>query len=141
MALSADTARRYRGDWAVQSFVMGTDVIYKGAGVCENTAGVVVAAADTASYRFVGFAAEQVDNSAGTSGVNIKVNIAKGDSRVRIGGTFVQTDVGEVCYVTDDDSVGTPGTDPGNTIVVGRLIELDSATESWVSVQPFGVNA
>lgn len=144
MALSADTTVRVRGEFEVQDIpVVASDIIYKGAIVCVDTSGYAAPAADTSGYRFVGIAMEKADNSSGSAGdISVKVAI------IGSGGRFLatlsgaaQTDVGEICYVTDDASLGTPGTDPGNTVVVGRLIEYVSATSGWVSGQAFGVNA
>ena len=144
MALSADTTSRIRGEFEVQQFpVVASDIIYKGALVNIDTSGYAKPAGDVGSERFVGIAMEQADNSSGSAGdINVDVAI------IGSGGRFLmtavgaaQTDVGEVCYITDDASIGTPGTDPGNTVVAGRCIEFVSATSVWVAGQAFGVNA
>lgn len=140
--LTAAIPRKYSANgWDVQHFEMGTDIIYKGGGVNINTSGFAVAATDTASERFAGIAAETVDNSGGSSGVNVRVNVSNGAGKVKMPGSFAQTDVGEIAYVTNDNDIGTPGSDPGNTVVVGRFVEFDTSTLGWVQVQAFSVNA
>lgn len=144
MALSNDTHVKTKGDWEVQDFqVVASEIIYKGAMVAVDGNGFLTAAADTAGLRFAGIAMEQGDNSSGASGdITVNVAIPKGGARFHVTAVgAAQTDVGEICYVTDDESVGTPGTDPGNAVVVGRCIEIVSATEVVVDAQAFGVNA
>lgn len=144
MALSADTTVLTRGNWVTVAFpVAASTTIYKGALVCENTAGYAVPAADTASYRFLGIAEEKKDNASGSAGdLTVKVSMPAGGAQAKL--TCVgaaQTDVGEVAYVTDDASAGTPGTDPGNTVVLGRAVEFVSSTSMWIALQEFSVNA
>lgn len=144
MVLSADVDFQIRGDFDVQNFlVVASDIIYKGAMVAVDTAGFLIPAADTASVRFAGIAMIQGDNSSGSNGdISINVAIMTGGSRFLMTAvSAAQTDVGEICHVTDDESIGTPGTDPGNTVIVGRCIEFISATSVWVIGQAFGVNA
>jgi len=143
MPATQDIATQTRGEWEIQSFpVVASDIIYKGSLVSVDGAGHLIPGRDTASSRWVGIADEQVDNSSGAAAdLNCRVSIPKGGSRfLAIGTGAAQTDVGEVVYATDDDlDCGTPGTDPGNTIIVGFCIEFVSSTSFWVEARPFGV--
>jgi len=80
--------------------VIAADIIYEGAAV-----GLVDASGHaqplTSSDRFVGFAEEKVDNSAGAAAAkNVRV-VKKGCIKLAITGAVI-TDVGQPVYATDD---------------------------------------
>lgn len=130
LALSADASIARKED-GLQSFpVAQSTTIYKGAQVCLNTSGFLVAAADTAGLRFVGIAYEQGDNSSGLDGA---INV-----RVHTTGVFklpctsiTQAMVGRLMYVVDDATVDDTST---NRIVAGTLVEYESTTSGWVDI-------
>ena len=128
LVLSAD-AQILRKESGLQSFpVEAATQIYKGAQVCLNAAGYLVAAADTAGLRFVGIAYEDVLGT--TQGVLF--------CRVHTEGVFklpatsiTQAMVGRLMYVVDDATVDESST---NKICAGKLVEFVSTTEGWVDI-------
>lgn len=116
----------------LKSYPVGVDIIYKGALVCVDDAGFLVAAADTVNFRVVGVAEEQVDNSGGAAGdLNCKVRSGRA---FRFAATSItQAMLGDAMFVVDDqtfdDAVGTT-----NDVPCGRLIEFISATEGWIFI-------
>lgn len=135
MALSAD-AQIPRKESGLQSFpVEATTQIYKGALVCTNGDGYLVAGADAAAYRFVGIAYESVLGT--TQGAL--------NCRVHTGGVFklactsiTQAMVGKILYVVDDATVDDSAT---YYIPVGRLVEYVSATSGWVDIGQRAISA
>jgi hypothetical protein len=110
--------------------------IYKGALVCVSAAsGLVVPGADAAGVVFVGVAHEEGNNVAGfvPIGGGLPGTGAAGAVSVRVekDGLYhynkagaVQTDVGKVAYILDDNTVSTAATT--NNVhcgVVGALID------------------
>jgi hypothetical protein len=86
--------------------VIASDIIYEGAAV-----GIVKASGHarplTAVDRFVGFAEEQVDNSAGAAAaLNVRV-IKKGAVKLSVTGAVI-TDVGQPVYAQDDNAFYIP---------------------------------
>lgn len=132
--LSADQ-EVVRKEAGLQSFpVSAGETIYKGAMVCVDADGYLVAAADTAGYKFAGVAYEKKENT------TAKGYGSDGDlwCRVYTGGIFEltctsieQTMVGELMYVTDDDVVDDQST---NWICAGRLVQYVSTTQGWVDI-------
>lgn len=133
-ALTADqdVGRKTGG---LQSFPVSADeTIYKGAMVCVDADGYLVAAADTAGYKFAGVAYEKKANTS-AAGYG-----SDGDlwCRVYTEGIFeltctdiTQAMVGEIMFVKDDDVVDETST---NYVAVGLLVEYVSATSGWVDI-------
>ena len=127
-ALSADAAIP-RKESGLQSFpVEASAQIYKGALVCTNTSGYLVAGADTNGYRFVGIAYENVLGT--DQGVK--------SCRVHTSGVFkitatsiTQAMVGKFMYLKDDATIDDTST---NFLCVGRLVEYVSTTSGWVDL-------
>ena len=129
-ALSADS-QIPRKEGGLQSFpVAGSSTqIYKGAQVCVNTGGFLVAGADTNAYRFVGIAYENVLN-AGSDGDKA--------CRVHTTGVFLlaaisieQAMVGRTMYLVDDATFDDTSS---NRIAVGTLVRFESATSGWIDI-------
>ena len=81
--------------------VIAADIIYEGAAVGDNGAGYArpLAGGD----RFLGFAREQADNSAGAAGdINVEV-LRKGAVVLSVTGAVI-TDVGQPVYASDDNA-------------------------------------
>ena len=132
-ALSAD-ASIPRKEGGLQSFpVEATTQIYKGAVVCLNTSGYLVAGADTNGYRFAGIAYENVLGT--TQGAL--------NCRVYTHGVFkltctsiTQAMVGRLVYVTDDATVDESSS---YYVCVGRITEYVSTTQAWVDIGQRGL--
>ncbi len=106
--------------------VAASATIYKGAMVCVDTAGYARAAANTAGYRYVGIA---LDKAVGTTTAGVtRVKVSR-DRFLVAKGTAVIGDVGDLVYVSDDQTVATS---TSNRVLVGRAENLESSSELWV---------
>jgi len=111
--------------------------IYKGSLVSVNSSGYALASADTASTVVVGVAVEQVVNSGAAGAKTIQVE-TNGIFTFVAGTGIGQDDVGQLCYVSDDQTVTNAAT-ATNDIPVGRVVSYDSAASTvMVCVRPGG---
>lgn len=131
-ALTKDRATPYRDGIELEFPVAANGRIYAGSLVCANSSGYAVPAADTAGYRFLGVALEQVDNTNGANGAKMV--------RVRRTGVFefdalsiTQAMVGTSMYVVDDHTIDD-ASGPVNDIRVGLLVKYVSDTKGWVDI-------
>jgi predicted RecA/RadA family phage recombinase len=111
--------------------VIASDIIYEGAAVGESvstgTARPLVAA-DT----FLGFAAENVDNSTGAAAAkNVKL-ITTGAVWLTVTNGDNINDVGDTVYASDDDTFTLAST--GNT-AIGKVIRYDATRTNKVLVR------
>lgn len=131
-ALTADRVTEKKVPGMV-SYPVAAVKIYAGSLVAINAAGFLAPAADTASFKVVGIALENVDNSAGAAGAlrcRVEAPIV-----ARLNATSItQAMVGTKMFVVDDqtfdDATGT------NSIVAGVLVEFISATEGRIYIDP-----
>ena len=121
-----DTPRR-SGD--IVSVGQGTNVIFAGGLVAINASGVGQAAADTAALTVIGRAETTSDNSAGAT---VNIDVRRGVFRYANQGNVDDSDVGDLVYVLDDQTVARAA-DVTNNIPVGRVVEVDS-DGVWVDV-------
>jgi hypothetical protein len=131
-ALSAD-AQVARKEAGLQSFpVAGSSTqIYKGAFVCLNTSGYLVAGADTDAYRFVGVAYENVLNAGSDGDKNCRVHT--GGVFLKDATSITQAMVGRMMYLVDDATFDDTST---YKIPVGVLVNVPSGstTSGWIDV-------
>jgi len=131
MALTRDLqVKRQEGQLAAYP-VYELVIIYKGSLVCVNTNGYAVPAADSASFYFVGVAAEYVDNSAGASG-DKWVTVYRTGLFELPATSIAQAHVGDIMYVVDDGTFDE--TTPANSIICGRLQRYISATRGVLDI-------
>lgn len=132
LAASIETARKEGG---VKSYLMGTDIIYKGGLVLVNEAGVAVAAPVAASavgLKFAGVAYEKVDDSAAAGTKWCKV-FTRGLFKF-VASSITQVMVGQMMYLVDDQTIDdVPGT---YGIPVGVLVEFVGTTSGWIDIEP-----
>lgn len=134
-ALTADRMTPKRGiSRYFEVPVAATTKIYAGSLVAVNSSGYAVPAADTASFKVVGVASKQADNSTGAAGA-INVEVQSGLFEFAAS-SITQAMVGTVMYVVDDqtfdDALGTNG------IKAGLLVRYISATSGELLVLPSG---
>ncbi len=129
-ALSADANIPYK-EAGLQSFpVAGSSTqIYKGAIVCTNASGYLVAGADTDGLKFEGIAYENVLNSGSDGDYNCKV--FTGGVHLLPATSITQAMVGQYMYIVDDGTMDESST---NKLCVGRLVEFVSTTSGWVDI-------
>ena len=130
-ALTADKKVVYYDGKYDSHPVAASTTIYKGALVCINASGYAVPAADTASFKFVGWAVAQADNSSG-SAADIDV-VVQTEGVIELAGSgFALTSVGSKVYVSDDQTVALSGVT--NDVEVGKVVEYISATLAKVKI-------
>jgi len=128
--LSAD-AQIPRKEAGLQSYpVAASATIYKGAMVGSDGDGYLVPMSTTITFKFVGIAYEQIDNSSGSDGDK--------NCRVHTSGVFkltatsiAQTMVGQPMFAIDDATMDDSGT---SYQLIGVLVEYSSATSGWVDI-------
>ena len=132
LAADIETARKAGG---LKSYLMGTDIIYKGGLVLINASGVVVAAPVAASavgLKLAGVAYEKVDNSAGAGAKKCRV-YTRGIFQFAAS-SITQAMVGQMMYLVDDQTIDdVPG---AYGIPVGVLVEYVSTTSGWIDIEP-----
>jgi len=98
--------------------------IYKGALVCVNSSGYAVPGADTADYIFIGVAYEECNNSTGSDG-DRRVRVLKTGSFLYAKDSSAQGDVGDIMYISDDQTVASSTT---NFIPAGYVVEVPDSS-------------
>ena len=137
MALSADRNTVRVGEHALAEnhglLVAAGAKIYQGAIVMID-AGYAKPGATAASKVAAGVAEFQADNTAGSNGA-IRVRVRSGIFKFLNSGTdaLAQADVGNVCYIEDDQTVSKTAT--GKT-AAGRLLGLDTDGQCIVQMGP-----
>lgn len=135
-ALAADAALIVHNEARLIRYAVADNVvIYKGSLVCLNTSGYAVAAADTASFVFIGIAEDHVDNTltghtAGGKTIRCRSDCVV-DALTTSGAS--QATVGTKLYVSDSATVAGTTT---NSIEVGRAVRYNSATSVDVYIPP-----
>ena len=139
MALSAN-AEIPRMTGELKSYLVSDNVhIYKGAIVCvEPTYGYASPAADTASYRVVGIAAEECDNTlTGHTAGGKSVRVWHKGEFLLTATSITQVMTGQMMYVVDDATIDDITVT--NFVPVGILVEYVSATSGWIRLDtPYG---
>jgi hypothetical protein len=131
-ALSEDRATSYREGIEIDIPVKATTKIYAGSMVCVGGAdGYAIPAADASGNIFMGVAMEQADNSSGANGA-ISVRVRRTGAFEFAASSITQAMVGDLMYVVDDQTFDE--TDPGNSVVCGRLVKYVSATKGWIDI-------
>lgn len=126
MTALSDNYEAKRQDGEIISVpVIGSDIIYKGALVCDAGTGYASPCIESENGTFLGVAAEKADNSTGSDG-DIRVRVYKTGVYQYAKASAVQTDLGVVAYVRDDQTVALSTT---NSITAGYIVDIvDSST-------------
>lgn len=132
--LAADTNLEMKDPGGLLSFpVIASDIIYKGAICTFDATGYAEPGTDSTGLSFAGIAIEQADNSSGSSG-DIEVRCYTEGVFLLTHSGLDQTDLGNLVYVADDQTVDDGGGD--NFTAVGIMVEYVSATQCWVKLTP-----
>lgn len=136
-ALSADKSSiEFTAGKTVSIPVEESTTIYLGAMVMTNAAGYAIPGADTASCVFQGINLyEQVDNSSGSDGDENVTVTRTGIFRMAFNTSISQSNVGDECYLVDDQTVDLVG-DTTNDIMVGVIVKYIDTDEAWVDIEP-----
>lgn len=117
--------------------VIAADIIYEGAAVGDNGAGY--ARPLSGGDRFLGFARERADNSAGAAGAINVETLRKGVVSLSVSGAVI-TDVGHPVYASDDNTfsfIKTSGSYIGrvkrfvSSGVVAVAFDCDALEDPW----------
>lgn len=125
--------RRQEGN--ILSYPQAVVNLIEGALICLNTAGYATNAADTAGFKFVGVLDESQNNSAGAAGdVRSKVWTY---GVIDVAANFAATaaDCGKQVYAVDNQTVDLAA-NTTNDVLVGRIVEVLSATKLRVAITP-----
>jgi hypothetical protein len=136
MALSADRNTEMRGTGEYSWPVKAATKIYARSLVMRALAAGNYAqpGADTATMMFAGVAIEQADNSSGLAAA-IRVPVyRKGQFKFAFSGTATYADIGKMCYLIDDQTVGLVGTASTGTVWCGRIVDVESASVVWIEI-------
>lgn len=113
--------------------VAASTTLYEGAAVSLNASGYLTNSADTASTKFVGVLETTVDNSAGANGDKRGIVRMSGVVDFVAGFAAVAADCGAKVYASDNQTVLKTST---NSILVGRIVEVVSASKVRVFITP-----
>ena len=121
MALSADVIYESASDQIQSVPAVNGDILYAGALIGIDSAGYAAPWADTTNYNFVGVCMKKVTGDTSASpvpeaNVNTSGMILK---KVSIVNASSQTDVGILCYATDDNTLTLSST--SNVNAIGRV--------------------
>jgi len=129
LAADRETSQKNPG---YKSYLMGTDIIYKGSMVTVNADGLAVAGQAAAGHKLAGVAAEGVDDSAGAGTKWCKLYTE--GLYLFVATSITQAMVEQMMYLTDDQTFDdVPGT---VTVPCGILKEYVSATSGWIDIAP-----
>jgi len=137
-ALTADRATPERSGQLV-GLVQGSNVIYAGSMVAVNASGVAVPASDATGLKVIGRAQSYSDNQTTALYSATKVvTIKRGVFRWANGGSFTAASIGNLAYVSDDQTVTTAASATYD-IVAGIIVDYDAATtDVWVDTYAVG---
>lgn len=108
--------------------------IYEGALVAINSSGYATNASDASGDVVVGVADETIDNSAGSAGdkkIRVRVN---GVHEFKAGFSAAQTNVGDLAYASDNQTVDLAG-NLTNDVLVGRIVKIVSSSKVRVHLE------
>lgn len=131
-ALTKDRATAYRDGIEVEYRVAANAKIFAGSLVCVNSSGFAVPAADTAGFKFIGVALQQVDNSGGANGAKI-IRVRRSGVFEFAAGSITQAMVGDPMYALDDQTFDDAG-GATNDIKVGALVKYEAAGKGWIDI-------
>lgn len=133
-ALAQDKKPVFKGNPKSMSVpVEEATLIYEGAIVAVNAAGLLVPAADSSGLRVVGVAAHRADNSDGADGA-INCQVLYGCPFEFANSNVDQTHVGRAVYAADDQTIEHTS---ANGIVCGVLTKFTSSALCEVDIDPF----
>ena len=134
-ALSTDRDTPTREGGAI-SLTQGSNVIYRGSLVAVNSSQLVVPASDATGLKVIGRAEKRQDNT-GTSYVATRaIEVKRGIFRWANGGSFTDAHIGDLAFVSDDQTVCAAASATYD-IIAGVIIDVD-ADGVWVDTHHIG---
>ena len=118
--LTADTPRDYQTGDIEEYPVIASDIIYEGAAVGENASGY--ARPLVAGDVFLGFAEQQVNNSAGSAGDKTVRVVTRGRIKASVGSLAITDNDRVAVYMSDDNTFTKTSTSNSKIGYVSRFI-------------------
>jgi len=116
--------------------VAASTKLFEGALIALNASGYAVKAADTTNFTFVGVCDETADNTSGSAG-DIRVKVwTYGVVDVVANFSAAAADAGKKVYQLDDQTVDLAA-NVTNDVLVGKIVEVVSASKLRVAITPF----
>lgn len=134
-ALSAnrDTPER---EGQLLALTQGSNVVYAGSMVAVYTGGTAQAAADASGLMVVGRAEAFQDNTGSTYDSARLLVVRRGVFLWENGGSLTDGDIGQLCYVEDDQTV-TTAAEASADIIAGWIVDVDT-DGVWVDTRDLG---
>jgi len=134
-ALSAnrDTPER---EGQLLALTQGSNVVYAGSMVAVYTGGTAQAAADASGLMVVGRAEAFQDNTGSTYDSARVLVVRRGVFLWENGGSLTDGDIGQLCYVEDDQTV-TTAAEASADIIAGWIVDVDT-DGVWVDTRDLG---
>lgn len=130
MPILTQSFENYERPGLVVSYKLAASTkIFKGGLVGLNSSGFAIALDQSAgAFKFIGVAAESVDNSGGTAGAK-SINVTKSGSFVfKAAETAAQAKVGAQALASSDWEVVSTATGLTNSIAVGTIVGLETTS-------------
>ncbi len=118
------------------SLTQASNHIFAGSIVCENGSAAAVPGADASGYVVVGRAETESDNTAASYSSTRAITVRRGVFRWANGGSFTDANIGDTCYVADDQTVTTAALATYD-VAAGTIVDVDS-DGVWVDTGPRG---
>lgn len=121
------TAERSTPRLAIAEFglVQGSNTLYAGAMTAIDSAGKACPAADASGYTVVGRCEDTSINSYTSYSATRLVSVRRGIFKWLNGGSFTAANIGQICYVADDNTVTTAAA-ATNDIPAGIIVKVDT---------------
>lgn len=134
-ALTAERDTPVR-DGAYLSLTQGSNTIYAGSMVALDSSGVALPAADASGYIVVGRAERTSANVGADYSATKTITVRRGVFRWANGSSLAAADIGDLAYVSDDQTVASP-TGLTHDVVAGLIVDVD-ASGVWVDCLSVG---
>ena len=126
---SAYEDERQDGD-IVDVPVKANAVIYKGGLLVDKGTGYAEAGDDGSGYTFLGVAVESVTGTAADGGASVRV-YKNGSFKYTLAGGATQTNLGNLVFVSDDQTVKTSTT---NSVYCGYIVKVVDTTYVKIAI-------
>jgi hypothetical protein len=134
-ALTAERDTPQRSGESISATMASNVIIYAGGMVALDSNGLAAPAADTAGHKVIGRARATVDNRTAVYSAAKTIAIDRGVFRWANADAIVAADIGQLAYVTDDQTVNQTG--GGQAIIAGAIVDVD-AVGVWVDTGKIG---
>lgn len=118
------------------TLTQASNVVYAGTMICEDGSAAAAPASDTSGYIVVGRAETGSDNTGANYSATKTLTAKRGVFRWANGGSFTDANIGDLAYVSDDNTVTGAGSVTYD-VVAGVIVDVDS-DGVWVDSYAIG---